>query len=311
MEGIAADELIEPTPDIHHLFCYYNALYFESSLGGVIVEWSSSRMTSCGGTCAPLVGGAVIRLSKPLLSLRPVADLKDVLLHEMIHAYMMVHRIRDNDPGGHGDVFKQWMKVINASRKPDMHRPMRGYRITVYHTMFREVDYYRQHHWTCGRCGDKVKRSMNRKPQVADCRWKKREDCSDPKCRWHMHEKHCGGEYVKTREPEGKKRGIKERTKKKNRGGEDGQQMSICRYMSSGNELEQGDRVELDELSLGEYEIDELKLGEQGISRLSGIGSARLSGTAGYGNIKESETIVVDLTMTNEKEVVDLTSLDL
>lgn len=201
--GVAADELVEPTPDIHHLFCYYNDLYFSSSLGGVIVEWSSSRMTSCGGTCAPLQGGALIRLSQPILSLRPISDLKDVLLHEMIHAYMMVHKIRDNDPGGHGDVFKSWMKRINVSKVPDMHRPLRGYKISVFHTMYAEVDYYRQHHWKCSNCGDLVKRSINRKPQPADCRWHTGGlDCKDMMCKWHMHAKYCGGDYIKIKEPE-------------------------------------------------------------------------------------------------------------
>eukprot|EP00890_Picochlorum_soloecismus_P005868 jgi/Picsp_1/6282/NSC_03632-R1_zinc finger rad18 domain-containing protein c1orf124 homolog len=211
--GVAADELVEPTPDIHHLFCYYNDLYFSSSLGGVIVEWSSSRMTSCGGTCAPLLGGALIRLSEPILQLRPVADLKDVLLHEMIHAYMMVHKIQDNDPGGHGDVFKSWMKRINVSKVPDMHRPLRGYKISVFHTMYAEVDYYRQHHWKCSNCGDLVKRSINRKPQPADCRWHTRDiDCKDLMCKWHMHAKYCGGEYIKVKEPEKKSSvGIKEK----------------------------------------------------------------------------------------------------
>ena len=37
--------------------------------------------------------------------------------------------------------------------------------------MFAEVDHYRQHHWRCERCGNVVKRAMNRPPQEADCRW--------------------------------------------------------------------------------------------------------------------------------------------
>ncbi len=220
------DELLDPTPDIHRLFCYYNALYFKSRLESrVMVEWSSSRMTSCGGTCALLPGGGImIRLSKPLLCLRPTSDLKDVLLHEMIHAYMMVHNIRDNDPGGHGDVFKQWMRDINMSRVPDMYRPLPGYHITVYHTMFNEVEYYRRHHWQCGRCGDVVKRSVNRRPQPADCRWYARRrghgdmDCNDMGCRWHMHVKFCGGEYVKIQEPERAHGGSKASKKDKTKG---------------------------------------------------------------------------------------------
>lgn len=177
-------------------------------------------MTSCGGTCTRMLGGAVIRLSKPLLSLRPLKDTKDVLLHEMIHAHMMVHGIRDNDPGGHGDIFKRKMREINDSRVPDMHRPEGGYHISVFHTMFAEVAYYRQHHWKCERCGDVVKRSINRKPQKADCRWRTGEqNCKDVTCRWHLHTSYCGGEYVKIKEPEGY---LKKQKKKENMGGDGG-----------------------------------------------------------------------------------------
>jgi predicted SprT family Zn-dependent metalloprotease len=204
-------ELLDPTPDIHALFCYYNDLYFQSSLESrVMVEWSSERMTSCGGTCAALPGGGIlIRLSKPLLRLRPTSDLKDVLLHEMIHAYIMAHRIPDSDPSGHGKPFQSIMHSINQSSAPDMYRPAgRGYRITIYHTMFEEVEFYRRHHWICSVCGDEVKRAVNRRPQVSDCRWyskvKERGDCGDLKCRWHMHQKFCAGEYVKIAEPEKK-----------------------------------------------------------------------------------------------------------
>lgn len=195
--------------NIHELFMYYNALYFQSTLESrVMVEWSSSRMTSCGGICQSLPGGGiVIRLSKPLLCLRPTSDLKNVLLHEMIHAWMFVHQCRDDDPGGHGTIFKSMMKKINASCIPDAYRPIpEGYAITVYHTMFAEVEYYKKHQWECFQCGDVVKRAMNRKPQRADCRWyssrpetQRRLDCGDLHCRWHMHEKYCGGEYVKTK----------------------------------------------------------------------------------------------------------------
>lgn len=204
--------------DIHDLFMYYNAIYFKSTLESrVMVEWSSSRMTSCGGICQALPGGGiVIRLSKPLLSLRPSSDLKNVLLHEMIHAYMFVHHIRDDDAGGHGTMFKSMMKEINMSRKPDAFRPVpEGYAITVYHSMFAEVEYYKKHHWICCQCGDVVKRAMNRKPQQADCRWyssrpvgERHTDCRDVHCRWHMHEKYCAGLYVKTHGGDEKKKTI-------------------------------------------------------------------------------------------------------
>lgn len=216
--GLTEEDLLEPHPDVHALFVHYNEIYFENALGGVSVEWSSRRMTSCGGTCQSVPGGAIIKLSQPLLTLRPAKDIKMVLLHEMIHAYCMVKRLRDSDPGGHGAPFQLLMNKINTSTVVDYQRPLGGYNITITHSMFDEVNYYRQHHWRCERCGNEVKRAMNRKPQEADCRWKKPRSgeakCSDPTCRWHMHLKHCGGEFIKVKEPEGfKKAGNKEKRK--------------------------------------------------------------------------------------------------
>lgn len=101
-------ELLDPAPDIHALFVHFNQLYFESKLGACsgagrpcprqerrsrrrslpglrllasipslhtcpptpAVEWSSKRMTACGGTCELVGGGAGgcrIKLSEPLL----------------------------------------------------------------------------------------------------------------------------------------------------------------------------------------------------------------------------------------------------
>ena len=45
MEMLAEEDVLEPHPDIHALFCYYNSLYFGDSLGACSVSWSSSRMT--------------------------------------------------------------------------------------------------------------------------------------------------------------------------------------------------------------------------------------------------------------------------
>lgn len=85
-----------------------------------------------------------------------------------------------------------------------MQRPVGGYTITVYHTMHDEVNNYRQHWWECERCGNIVKRAMNRPPQEADCRGRMGRgfDCADTRCMYHMHVKHCGGTYKKIKEPE-------------------------------------------------------------------------------------------------------------
>jgi hypothetical protein len=189
-------------PSIHDLFVYYDQVYFGDRLSErVFVEWSSDRMTSCGGTCSYKQGAVVIRLSKPLLTLRPFHETQDVLLHEMIHAEHFVKGIRDDDPTGHGTLFKSKMRAINEWKGYDMYRPMQGYNITVTHSMIDEVNYYRKHCWACQNCGDLVRRSGNRAPQKADCRKYRKggEDveCGDMRCMWHMHKKYCGGLYVK------------------------------------------------------------------------------------------------------------------
>lgn len=51
--------------------------------------------------------------------LRPTKDLKETLLHEMIHAYLFLMKIRDNDKSGHGDKFKERMTYINSATFPD------------------------------------------------------------------------------------------------------------------------------------------------------------------------------------------------
>ncbi|CAM9152212.1 unnamed protein product [Phaeothamnion confervicola] len=87
----AIEQENSPFPVLHDLFMHYNQLYFSSILGPVSVHWSSSRMTRCAGTCEFRKGGGCrIKLSGPLLQYRPVSDLKNTLLHEMIHALLFL-----------------------------------------------------------------------------------------------------------------------------------------------------------------------------------------------------------------------------
>ncbi|GLE03222.1 hypothetical protein PINS_up012101 [Pythium insidiosum] len=154
-------------------------------------------MTLCAGLCSfqPRSGFCSIRLSEPLLKLRPRSDLINTLLHEMIHAYIFVSSpVRDRED--HGPIFQSHMRRINESA---------GTNITVYHTFHDEVDAYRQHWWQCdGPCRRKapyfglVKRSMNRVPGPLD-RW------------WEEHQRTCGGVYTKIKEPPG----FKEKQEKK------------------------------------------------------------------------------------------------
>ncbi|XP_040061383.1 DNA-dependent metalloprotease SPRTN [Ixodes scapularis] len=184
-------ELTDPNPDIHGLFLEFNDAYFWGKLLGVEVKWSS-RMTLCAGLCCYEGRGGLcsVKLSEPLLKLRPRKDLVETLLHEMIHAFLFVtHNNRDHD--AHGTEFHKHMHRINEQS---------GAKITVYHSFHDEVASYRRHWWRCtGPCQHRrpfwgmVKRAMNRAPSERDP-W------------WADHQRSCGGTFVKIREPEGKRK---------------------------------------------------------------------------------------------------------
>jgi len=115
-----ADDLLEPHPDIYALFQHYAPLYFGDALGRASVEWSSKRMTLCAGVCEwrPAEGRVVVKLSEPLLKYRPGRDLKDVLLHELIHARMFLDGTWKAD-GDHGPGFRAHARAINEATCPD------------------------------------------------------------------------------------------------------------------------------------------------------------------------------------------------
>ena len=82
----------EVCPDVHEMFAYFDAVYFDGLLtrNAVVVEWSS-RMKTCAGTCTfrrarGMMGMCRIALSEPLLKFRGATNVKETLLHEMIHA---------------------------------------------------------------------------------------------------------------------------------------------------------------------------------------------------------------------------------
>ncbi|CAO2609389.1 DNA-dependent metalloprotease SPRTN [Lemmus lemmus] len=183
----ASWELVDPTPDLQALFLQFNDRFFWGQLEAVEVKWSV-RMTLCAGICTYEGRGGMcsIRLSEPLLKLRPRKDLVETLLHEMIHAYLFVTN-NDKDREGHGPEFCKHMHRINQ---------LTGANITVYHTFHEEVDEYRRHWWRCnGPCQHKqpyygyVKRATNRAPSAHDY-W------------WADHQKTCGGTFIKIKEPE-------------------------------------------------------------------------------------------------------------
>jgi len=181
----AEAELLDPTPDIRSLFLDFNARFFSGKLSSCEVKWSK-RMTLCAGVCSFDGGLCSIRLSAPLLSLRPRSDLVNTLCHEMIHGWdFLVTGERSRD--GHGPSFLRKAKEINDSA---------GTQITVYHSFNDEVDVYRTHVWKCtGPCASRapyfgiVKRSTNRAPQKADY-W------------FSQHAVDCGGTFIKISSPE-------------------------------------------------------------------------------------------------------------
>ncbi|KAL3077118.1 hypothetical protein niasHS_013107 [Heterodera schachtii] len=198
----ASFELIDPNPNVHELFITFDHQFFWGTLNSnaCVVEWSKT-MTSCAGICRFSVGNRLcsIRLSEPLLKLRPRRDLVETLLHEMIHAYQFVtDGIQDRD--GHGPDFRLHMHRINK---------LAGTSISVYHSFHAEVAHYKRHWWRCtGPCKDRppfhgwVKRATNRAPGANDL-W------------WATHQASCSGEFVKVKEPEKREKEAKPSTEKK------------------------------------------------------------------------------------------------
>ncbi|KAM7027583.1 DNA-dependent metalloprotease SPRTN [Passerculus sandwichensis] len=180
-------ELLDPSPDVHGLFVHFNQTLFWGKLEAVTVSWSP-RMTSSAGICSyhERSGLCSIRLSEPLLKLRPRKDLVETLLHEMIHALLFVtHNYKDRE--SHGPEFCKHMRRINL---------LTGANVTIYHNFYDEINLYRQHWWRCdGPCQSRapyfgyVKRSMNRAPSAHDF-W------------WDEHQKTCGGTFTKVKEPD-------------------------------------------------------------------------------------------------------------
>ena len=156
------------------------------------------------------MGGCVVTLSTPLLQFRWVfpfysyfsffkpltspsrsnKEIKETLLHEMIHAFLFITKLVLSPPpphpppsilpplsssspsplfpslslsslspslsnndrhDDHGENFQRLMYQINFSKVLDPNRPFGGYNITIYHTFHDEVEYHRQHHWECNR----------------------------------------------------------------------------------------------------------------------------------------------------------------
>ncbi|KAJ6796675.1 sprT-like domain-containing protein Spartan isoform X4 [Iris pallida] len=191
----------EPHPDVHQLFCHYNSLYFGGVLGTCFVSWSPSRTTRSTSFCSYMDGVACeIHLSELLLKGRTADDVKNTLLHEMIHAFLYVTS-NMKDHSYHGPKFKAKMNAINSSSVTDPQRPSSGYSITIHHQFQKKVDSHIVHHWICQSCGDRIERAMNI-PSASDCveNIGHEKSCGNSSCHWHKHKIICSGTYKKVTE---------------------------------------------------------------------------------------------------------------
>ena len=184
-------------------FNEYNELFFENSLMKINLSWST-KMTSCAGLFITDDNKIpAIRLSEPLLKYRSLKEIRETLLHEMIHAFCYVKKYdMSDDLSGHGKYFKMKMKEINK---------LTGFQITIYHHFHKEVELYTKYVWRCnGKCRDEppyygyVKRQMNRPPQKSD-KW------------WDEHLKNCGGIFIKIAPSEEEERKELEEKNKRNK----------------------------------------------------------------------------------------------
>ncbi|XP_006874227.1 PREDICTED: sprT-like domain-containing protein Spartan [Chrysochloris asiatica] len=141
----ASWELVDPTPDLQGLFVQFNDRFFWGQLEAVEVKWSM-RMTLCAGICSYEGRGGMcsIRLSEPLLKLRPRKDLVEVYhtFHDEVDEYRR-HWWRCNDPCQYKKPYYGYVKRA-TNRAPSAH------------------DYWwAEHQGTCGGTYIKIKEPEN------------------------------------------------------------------------------------------------------------------------------------------------------
>ncbi|KAK7068801.1 hypothetical protein SK128_003849 [Halocaridina rubra] len=170
-------------------FDKYNAKYFEGKLNDVRLNWDGGMTQYPGNTTIRVKKKSgpkiCIHLSKVLLSQRPYKDIKNTLLHEMIHAYLYVTEgltLHDS----HGRKFKGLMRKINSFERT---------KITIFHDLPKGVDDLRIHVYKCdGPCVSErpkfgiLKREIERPPGPKD-KW------------WARHSYQCGGTFHKISGP--------------------------------------------------------------------------------------------------------------
>ncbi|XP_020269797.1 uncharacterized protein LOC109845024 isoform X2 [Asparagus officinalis] len=157
---------------------------------------------SPGMCCYREEGGCDIRLSAHLLKFCSNTDLKNILLHEMIHAYLYVTS-KKKDRSYHGPRFTTMMNGINSSTETDPWRPLGGYNITSSHDIRKEADCNRVQRWICKSCGDSFEGSKNSEPNDCIENVSHGDSCGNSSCQWHKHKMVCSGRYEKTTDKSG------------------------------------------------------------------------------------------------------------
>ncbi|KAG8056701.1 hypothetical protein GUJ93_ZPchr0002g25025 [Zizania palustris] len=209
MDWVADADLEDPNPAVGELFRHYDGLYFRGALAGAgfSVQWSSPppRMISPFGSCTFGKTNNTITLSEPVLKYRSNADIKNALLHQMIHAILFVKHDR-KDCSGHGSIFRAWMDAINSCSADDHQRPPNGYNITTRHDFNQDKSTrgLKGPLWKCEYCGDTLVRAMNMgAPSDACCieNVDNNSTCGNMLCHWHNHKMWCSGTYAKMGKP--------------------------------------------------------------------------------------------------------------
>lgn len=100
--------------DLQDQFELYDILLFQSKLKThTDVSWYSSHKRY--GVCEYIDDRCYIKLSKYLLRYSAYEDIRDTLIHEMVHAYMFIEDIEDDDD--HGTIFEWFLRDIEEKLK--------------------------------------------------------------------------------------------------------------------------------------------------------------------------------------------------
>lgn len=122
------EETTEDFVNVFDLFERYNTKYFGGVLCGVRVGWGENMRENVGA-CVCDKDGCEILLNGEVLQYRDGNDIKSILIHEMIHAYLFLIGVDEDD---HGESFMREAERIGK---------LEGCKITTYHSFHEEVAY--------------------------------------------------------------------------------------------------------------------------------------------------------------------------